>query len=466
MDILRRLKEEKLRRIQARMIAPKLDLKAALFDKQIAAISDTNTFVSFCTTRRAGKSTAKAAKALEIAQKFPNCEVPYIGLTRASTERIIWKTFREFILKYSLPFRMIDGELKIKTLQGSTIFLVGADQTNFIERFRGQKFPIVLIDEAGAFRQSVLQTLVQDVLEPAVADYQGQIIMSGTPGPVPKGFFYEATALKKHGFTSHSWSVLDNPFLPHVTEEWLDEMLKRKGQTRENPSFRREWLGEWVEDLDALVYRYRRQKNDFTGDVPSGAYNIMGVDYGFNDKTAFSIVSYHPNHRSIWIRHSEAHQGMIPSQIAIRLQQLIETFKPTHIVADTGGLGKSITEEMRRRYNIPIKAAEKTDKWAWISLINGEFIDGNLLVHDSCESLKEQYLTLAKDDKGNEDPTMSNDFADSVLYAIRYIHTYYRKELLMPVQDEIEKFKQKEKQWLEKQNSLQFKEWWEQEGML
>lgn len=454
---------EKLRRLQAKQKTPALiNLRDALFDKQIEAINDTNPFVSFCTTRRAGKSTAKGAKALEIADKFPGCEIPYIALTRDSTERIIWKVLKEFIDKYKLPFKTIDSELKIKTDKGSTIFLIGADQKNFIERLRGGKFPIALIDEAGAFRQNILQSLVQDILEPCVSDYQGQIIISGTPGPVPKGFFYEASKLKQHGFTSHFWSVIDNPYLPHITDEWLNQMLARKNQTRDNPTFRREWLGEWVEDPDALVYKYKRIKNDYSGTVPPGAISVLGIDYGFNDKTAFAIVSYHPNHPQIWVQHVEGHQGMIPSEIAIRIQQLIKSYKPGNIVADTGGLGKSITEEMRRRYGIPIQPAEKTDKLSWISLINGEFIDGNLLVHESCVEYKDQLLILSKDENGKEDPTLPNDLCDAALYSTRFIYNYSSRSIKMPSTDPVERFKEQEKKWLEKEEKAPQKEWWEQ----
>lgn len=458
MDLLRALKLEKLKRLQNHK--PPINLREVLFDKQIAAISDTNPFVSLCTTRRAGKSTAKGAKALEVADKYPNCEIPYIGLTRDSTERIVWKVLKEFIAKYELPYRPIDSELKIKTQTGATIFLLGADQKNFVERFRGAKFPVVFVDEAQSFRPTILQTLVQDILEPCVSDYNGQIFVSGTPGPVPKGFFYDVTK-GLHGFTNHTWSVVDNPHLPHINDQWLDDMLKRKGQTRENPTFRREWLGEWVEDLDALVYKYKRGKNDYTGPLPLGCRSILGIDYGFNDKTAFAIVCYHPNHRTVWIRHVEGHQGMIPSEIAIRIQQLINAYNPSVILADTGGLGRSITEEMRRRYSLPIHAAEKTDKQSWISLLNGDFIDGNVLVHDSCAEYKDQLLSLDKDDKGQENPTMQNDLCDAVLYAYRCAYAYASKPIVMPTKDPVEKFKQQEKQWIQREENPKQKEWWD-----
>lgn len=449
---------EKLRRLQNSL--KKINLREVLFDKQIQAIEDNSPFVSICTTRRAGKSTAKGAKALEVADKYPNCEIPYIALTRDSTERIVWKVLKEFIEKYNLPYRAIDSELKIKTQKGSTIFLIGADQKNFVERFRGAKFPIAFIDEGQSFRQSVLQTLVQDILEPCVSDYQGQIIVSGTPGPVPKGFFYEITH-GLHGFTTHSWSVVDNPHLPHITPTWLDEMLARKGQTRENPTFKREWLGEWVEDLDALVYKYKRGRNDYSGEVPQGSFRVLSIDFGFHDKTVFGITAYHPHSPKIWIEMIEAHAEMIPTEIALRAQQLIARFKPTRIIADTGGLGKSIAEEMRRRYSIPVEAAEKTDKWTWISLMNGDFIDGNILVHDSCAEYKDQLMTLSKDDKGNEDPTMPNDSCDAALYGYRLAYAYAHKPKVEPPKNAAEKFSRQETEWLKKEDTHKEREWWD-----
>ena len=440
---------------------PKINLREVLFDKQIAAIEDNNPFVSLCTTRRAGKSTAKGAKALEKANEYPGCEIPYIALTRDSCERIVWKVLKDFVDQYKLPFKAIDSELKLKGRDGSTIFLIGADQKNFIERFRGAKFPIAFIDESQSFKQPLLQSLVQDILEPCVSDYQGQIILSGTPGPIPKGFFYETTK-GMHGFTHHKWSVVDNPFLPHITDEWLNQMLARKGQTRDNPTFRREWLGEWVEDLDALVYKYKRGRNDYDGDLPHGVRSVLGIDYGFNDKTSFSVVSYHPHYQNrIWVQHVEGHQGMIPHEISIRLQQLIAKYKPSVLVADTGGLGKSITEEMRRRYGLPIQAAEKTDKMTWISLMNGDFIDGNILVHSSCEEYKEQALSLDKDDNGKENPLMPNDLLDSTLYAYRSAYAYASRPVNPLPKDPVEKFKQQERKWLEKESQAPKKEWWD-----
>jgi hypothetical protein len=104
-------------------------------------------------------------------------------------------------------------------------------------------------------------------------------------------------------------------------------------------------------------------------------------------------------------------------------------------VADTGGLGRSITEEMRMRYDLPMIAAEKTEKMTAIDMVNCDFVDRRLFVHSSCKSLCNQYETLTWDDKHKEDPTLPNDLCDSALYPLRFSRHYWGKipEQINPV---------------------------------
>jgi hypothetical protein len=198
----------------------------------------------------------------------------------------------------------------------------------------------------------------------------------------------------------------------------MEEILKRRNWTKENPTYRREWLGEWVLDLDALLYKFNRQKNTVS-ERPSGIAwtNILGIDLGFNDATAFVVMSYSESSKQSFVIHSEAQSEMIPSEIAEKTKSLMERFKIASIVADTGGLGKSIAEELRRRHALPIKAAEKVDKATRISFINGDFIDRNLFVLSHCNALIEQLETVAKNDKGLEDDRTPVDLCDAMLYA-------------------------------------------------
>lgn len=384
-------------------------LEAHLFGKQKKFVADKSKFKVGQCSRRAGKSETAACLLYTAASKHPNSTALYVALTRSSAKNIMWPKLLRIADQYKIKCEPVESSLEIKMGNGSRIWLVGADMQNFIERLRGGAYSIGVLDEVQSHRSHV-QNLVDDILTPATADFDGSICMFGTPGPVPRGYFYDATN-GKQGFSVHKWSMLDNPHMPNA-EKFMRELLERKGWTTDNPTFRREYLNEWVLDTDALFYKIKDKNiipvQEFRGPEWS---RVIGVDYGWNDKTAFAVLCYSKYDRKIYVEHSEAHGQMIPSNIAGRLSQLIQTYKPDKIVADTGGLGKSITEEMIRRYSIAVEPASKTDKFTWVSLMNGDLIDGNLLILDRNEDLIHQLQTLQKDDKDptKEDPAMPND---------------------------------------------------------
>jgi hypothetical protein len=457
-----------LREYERRRRVPKADVRKHLFIQQRLVAEDRETQIACLCTRRAGKSEAAGVIAIDAAQEHPGSLVPYIALTRFSAKNIIWPILVKLNQRYQLGAEMLEGSLTMRLRNGSQIFLIGADTANFIERLRGPKYPIAIIDEAQAFRDH-LRTLIDDVLLPAVSDYDGRIYMFGTPGVRLAGVFYDATTGKEPGWSVHKWSVFDNPHMPGI-REFLRKLMEKKRWTKDNPTYRREWNGEWVIDLDALVYKFRGGKNEYD-QLPDDLdwFNILAIDYGWHDKTAFGIVSYSPNHPKVYVPHVEGHSEMIPSAAAGRLKQIIKTYSPVKIVADTGGLGKTITEEMIRRYHIPIHAAQKTDKLSWIELVNGDFIDGNLAVHNSLEELKHQYSTLTKNDKGLEDEALPNDLADVVLYGYREARAYAWEAKPEKPKNKAEAKRQalaREERNLEAEEEAAFqaresKEWWE-----
>lgn len=458
MTELQKVVAELERRKQLRDNSP----RRLLFKNQLAVANDPSSNIACLCTRRAGKSYGLGAMLIEAAQRNPKSLVPYIALTRLSAENIMWPILKEIDEKRGYQISFLDSKLHAVLPNESRILLVGADQKNFIERLRGPKYPMAVIDEAQAFRDHV-EKLVEDVLEPAVMDYQGRIILAGTPGPVCAGYFHEATTGK--GWSLHEWSVFDNPHLPHAKEH-VEKLMERKGWDWDHPTIRREWLGEWVEDLDALIYKFRKHRNIYTEIADAERWDcVLGVDYGFNDQTAFAVLKYHEHSPVIYVEYVYGESGMIPTDIAAKLQELIKRYGPNHIVADTGGLGKTITEEMIRRYHIPMQAATKTDKYTWIKLINGDFEEGNLQVHESLGDLHHQYLTLQKNEKGKEDESLPNDLCDAVLYAYRKAKAYAYTEKDEEPATEAERLDKEAERMLEQElaelERSENGEWWE-----
>ncbi len=439
-------------------------LKQILFDKQLECINDKSTFIAALCTRRAGKSFLAGVRLYLAALTHANSISIYIALTRASARNIMWQILLNIGTKAGIKIDPKESSLTIRIIEtNSEIHLVGADTKNFIERLRGIPYAVAIIDEAGFFRDHI-SLLVDDVLEPSISDLNGQIVLLGTPAVRPQGLFYDATMGNASGWSVHKWSVFDNPHMPNQ-RDFVDKMMIRRGWTKDNPTYLREWCGQWVEDLDALVYKFKKGKNDYTNLPSTNDWTrILSVDYGWHDKTAFAIIAYHPKINRTYVEYAKGYSELIPSQIAEMLQKLIARFSPAKIVADTGGLGKTITEEMRIRYQIPIMAAKKTDKQSWISLLNGDFIDGNCLVNDGLEELRHQYSTLVKDENGDEDAGMPNDLCDAVLYGWRESKSF------QAVADPVYKTKEEQinanaqKYWEDEMEKLQDKEsneWWQ-----
>jgi len=447
---------------KSKFVASEDNLKDLLFKEQLDFYDDPSQFKAALCTRRAGKSYLAGTLLTTTALKIPNSTSLYIALTRASAKNILWPTLLELADQYGAEPNETDLQLKFPN--GSIVWLVGADTKNFIPRLLGGKYPLAIIDEAQRFRAHLAE-LINDILEPALLDYKGTLVLLGTPGPTPSGYFFDATERKMHGFSVHKWSVLNNPHLGHA-KDYMEKVLKDRGWTRDNPTFLREWCGVWVEDPDALLFKYKRGRNDYSV-VPEGHefYSIMGIDYGWNDSTAFVLLKYSPTLRQIYIEHAEKHPELIPSQIAIRIKQLIEKYNPIKIVADTGGLGKSITEEMKRRYGIPIHPADKREKLTNISVMNGDFIDSNLFIHDSLAELKQEYITISRGEDGLEKEGDACDLADAALYAFKEARAYAFTARPEPARTFEERAKLIEDELLEKMEAHarlgEGLEWWE-----
>ena len=99
------------------------------------------------------------------------------------------------------------------------------------------------------------------------------------------------------------------------------------------------------------------------------------------------------------------------------------------------GAAKQSVEEMRIRFNINFKAAEKVNKKDYIEILNNELICKRVkLVNATTQDLQEEYYSLIWSEQARlknkwiEDPKCDNHLCDSALYAFRYSYTYLRDE--------------------------------------
>jgi hypothetical protein len=398
-----------------------------LFDRQISLIDDPSKTKAALCSRRAGKTYTCCYYMLEVAHRQPESIIPYIALTRPVAKRLMWGALKRANNQYHIGMRFNNNELIATLKNGSQITLNGANDEADIDKLRGSAYPLVVIDEAASYGP-FLPELVEDVLEPALIDYSGTLLMTGTPNARCHGYFFDATTDPQRGFSVHKWTIRENPYIPHAND-YLAQKLRQKGWGDDNPVYLREWCGRWIRSDDSLVYRYSDRNK--VSSVPDDLDYILGVDLGFTDATAFVIWGFSRDSPTAYMVDSMKQTRMITSEIAESIADLDRTYHFLSMVCDTGGLGKSMVEEMRRRYGLPLKAAEKSAKASYIELFNDGLRTGRIEVLDGSEIFNE--WDLLQWDTGSrvqykEDSRFENHLSDAALYGWRECRHYLYEE--------------------------------------
>jgi type II secretory pathway component PulC len=86
---------------------------------------------------------------------------------------------------------------------------------------------------------------------------------------------------------------------------------------------------------------------------------VIGVDLGFNDADAIAVIGWDEHVRQAYLVKEvvQAQQGI--TELAESIESLIKEFNPDKVVMDTGGLGKKVAEEIRRRYQLAYSGGRK-----------------------------------------------------------------------------------------------------------
>ena len=406
---------------------PRFNLGAVLFGPQLAFVSDKAPFRTAVCSRRAGKSVGCAAALLDSALRRPGSISLYIALTRVNGKRILWRTLKGLNTEYELGGVANESELCISFPNGSQVYIAGAKDKSEIEKYRGLALGCVVLDEAQSFPAHI-EELVDDVLEPALMDHDGTMTLIGTPAPVPVGYFYSCSTNPE--WSHHAWTVHQNPWIERKSgktpHQHLEQALKRRGVTVDDPGIRREWFGEWVFDPNSLVFRYEPSRNTFDA-LPillqPWSY-VVGVDLGWDDADAIAVLAFNEQSPNAYLVEEWTGTKQTITQLAERLQAIIGKYDPHALVMDTGGLGKKVAEEIRVRTAIPIKAAEKQRKFEFIELLNDALRTGRFLVRADSRFAHDAMLVEWDRDKSKNDRLVvsdryHSDILDASLYAFR-----------------------------------------------
>lgn len=441
-----------------------------LFPAQQALVLDPHPYKSLRTPRRGGKSYAGAAAATYLQLTRPGANVLILGLTHDSVKKSFWYTLKALWARYGLHPQTNETQLSWVWDDGGRGVLAGAETKEKMERLRGWEMDIAIVDEAKSFTPDNLNYLIHDVLKPALMSRNGSLWAIGTPGSILDGPFYYGTspgiedqdgrvhsqhfdpdAHCERFWSFHTWTLEENsgPGLDDdgVPKQWVRALFDKQLNQwdDDHPTWRREYLGEWVQDDGALVYAYlplRVQgrpvhwepdhKSPGSFGLPEGDWQLLlGVDFGFENPTAFVVSAASQSLRQLRELHSEKHQHLTISQVADRIRLLERRFGGfVVIVVDAGAQGKMINETLAQDYGIHAQAAEKTEKTTYIEALNSDFYSGKVLLLQDSELASEMAAlewdlsldskaALARRGKLRENPNQSNDMCDAFLYVWR-----------------------------------------------
>lgn len=397
--------------------------KSYQFPQQDAFIRDPAQFIAAQCTRRAGKTSALAERFVVTMQKYPGSLSRYIALTRDSAKDIMWGILQDIDDRKNLGAEFIESTLTMRLPNGARLRLFGADMQNFIRRLKGAKSPAVAIDEAQDFGPH-LTTLIDDVLTPTIIDYdESWLAVTGTPGPIPRGAFYDITTQGQGDFSVHKWTLYDNPYLPEANE-FVKKLKLRKKWDEDNPTYLREYQNRWVLDADSLLIKYNVQTNHYDSIPTASMHYILGVDIGHRDADALAVLGWSESFPDIYLVEEEVTKEQDITELSIAIERMMDKYNISKIVMDEGALGKKIAEEIRRRKHIPVHPADKARKVENVAFLNDYLRQGKFRARRDSHFARDSELLQIDWDKTTPDRLVvkkgfHSDIIDAVLYAFK-----------------------------------------------
>lgn len=374
--------------------------------------------------RRAGKTAALLYIFMQYGRRFPNATLPYVTLTRDQARRNFWRPLKQLNQRFRLGMDFNEQRLVAKFPNGAEITLVGAQDSDAIEKLRGDKFPLVAIDEIGSFKPHV-EELVLDVLDAALGDYDGTMLLTGTPPRVPAGFFFDAAS--SGDWECHHWNILDNSKFPQWAgkPDWEDHAkayLERKAKQlgEHSPVFIREQLGEFYQDQDAQYFKFKPGRNTFAVLERRNWLCGLGIDFGYEDPTAFVVLAASPFDDNLYVVETFAKSKMTDLEIVAKVVELEQRYNIVKRVVDFAA--KQYVVSLNQRYSLNLVAANKGDRLQQIDLLNSDFLTGKLKIADTEQEFQKELLSVVWDeDHTGPAPTRQMGHHADRHDALRYI---------------------------------------------
>lgn len=209
---------------------------------------------------------------------------------------------------------------------GTTIMARTAGTTG--KGLRGRKAHRVITDEA-AF---VSDKIMQQVVGPLLADYDGQLVEVSTPQGRNHFFdsFTRGQDPKQPRYRSFRFPTSANPYIPRA-------YLENEKQTKPERTFGQEYLAEFLDGEGAV---FRKVEKAATAEPPSlpiaGHQYLFGVDWARSHDFTVIVVIDMTARKMV---HIERMNQVDFALQRLRLTALYERYRPVTVIAESNSIG-------------------------------------------------------------------------------------------------------------------------------
>lgn len=411
--------------------------------------------------RGAAKSTATFAKFHRPSASHPNQSSVFVAISADRARDILLPAVWLFNEKYQLGITERRGEKSIVWPNGYRLLFRGCGDRSECDKRRGTPWVAAAWDECASINGGLLEYDVHECVEPRLVDFNGQWWLSGTPGPIQHGYWYKMSS-GEAGYPVHEWDARTNPYLPNMLKFMVDALNRMGGipERRLWPShcqsildiindpklwhllpatFVREYLGKWVLDLKALIYKLT-QRNTYSELPIDPDYWTIGCDLGGHspddpdlDHAAIAVCASHKSLPYIWTPEARKLSDITIESLAAHLSQLCQKYPRATVHIDSASAGK-IIENTFRKMGIPIRAAIKGPKLRRIQLVQSAIANGNLQLHirDTMDLRHEATALVWDETRTVHSERCADDTWDAELMAAIPHFGDYRPEELPP----------------------------------
>ena len=245
--------------------------------------------------RKIGKTYGLLAYADKMARRNKNWIIRFAYPTETQGKTIILPIFNELQENCPPDLKWVNREAQEKCWilphTGSRLYLAGTDSADQVDRLRGPRAHLIVLDELPTFKGN-LTFLINSVLWPQVMTTGGHIIMSGTP---PRTMDHESCIIidqmrKKGRLITRT--IFDNPRLspetirviceeanPEASSEEVDAIMK--GEKTGSPDWEREFLVKMVTDENVrVVPEFKELEHVGTCEAPRFTHRFVFLDPG------------------------------------------------------------------------------------------------------------------------------------------------------------------------------------------